>query len=147
MTKQGVRDKKAKRWTRKFVEFEQSVRNAYPRMPSPKSSNWRDYIKYRLQVMKQGLDVYTTEKYTRLQFDKYIESNRVCDKVAALLVSKYLQFVFLILFFLEIFYMTVCYFHNRQMASHRLFTWVQLKSSRIVQSKFESMFGVPAIAN
>lgn len=34
------------------------------------------------------MDAYTTTKYTRLQFDKYIESNRASDKVAAMLTNR-----------------------------------------------------------
>jgi len=90
MTGQGIRDEKAKRWTRRFVEFEENDRNdraRYPdRMPTPKGNNWRDYIRHRLTVMKKGFDVYTTAKYTRLRFEKYVKSNSVCDKIAAMLV-------------------------------------------------------------
>lgn len=89
MTRQGVRNSKAKRWTRQFVAFERNDRNdrtRYARMPSPKGENWKDYITHRLTIMKKAIEVYTTEKYSRLQFDKYIESNRVCDKIAAMLV-------------------------------------------------------------
>lgn len=89
LTKQGVRDKKAKRWTKQFRAFEEADRNdrtRYPTMPSSKDNTWRDYITHRLRIMKKAIAVYTTEKYTRLRFDKYIESNRISDKVAALLV-------------------------------------------------------------
>lgn len=88
-TKEGIRNSKAKRWTKQFVGFEENDRNdrtQYERMPSPKGSNWRDYITHRLRILKKAEEVYTTEKYTRLRFDKYIESNRVSDKVAAMLV-------------------------------------------------------------
>lgn len=86
MAKQGVRDSKAKRWTRQFVAIDQNVRESYPEMPSPRTSTWQDYISYRLTIMKRAIAVYTTEKYTRLRFDKYVESNRVCDLIAAMLV-------------------------------------------------------------
>lgn len=96
--KQGVRDRKAKRWTRHFVAIDQAVRESYPQMPSPRTSTWQDYISYRLTIMKQAIAVYTTEKYTRLRFDKYVESNRVCDLIAAMVVSNLsaLQFFSLI---------------------------------------------------
>lgn len=90
LTKEGVRDKKRKRWTKQFRAFEEADRNdrtRYPEMPSPKDDTWRNYITHRLKIMKKGITVYTTEKYTRLRLDKYIESNRVSDKVAAMLVS------------------------------------------------------------
>lgn len=87
MTKHGVRKKKATRWTRQFDTFDKNVRESFPQMPSPRTSTWRNYIKYRLTIMKRAIEVHTTEKYTRLRFDKYIESNRVCDLIAAMLVS------------------------------------------------------------
>lgn len=87
LTKQNVRDAKAARWTKNFREFEENDRNNYDRMPSPKGDDYLDYIHHRLTVMKRGMAVYTTEKYTRLNFDKYIESNRVCDRIAAMLAS------------------------------------------------------------
>lgn len=87
MAKQGVRDRKAKRWTRTFVAFDQATRESFPQMPSPRTSTWRDYIRYRLTIMKRAIEVYTTDKYTRLRFDKYVESNRVCDLIAAMIVS------------------------------------------------------------
>lgn len=71
MTKQGVRDKKAARWTRRFVTFDQNIRESFPQMPSPRTSTWRDYIKYRLTIMKRAIEVYATAKYSRLRFDKY----------------------------------------------------------------------------
>ena len=89
MTKQGVRDRKADRWTRQFVAFDQNTRESYPEMPSPLTRTWPDYITYRLTIMKRAIAVYTTAKYTRLRFDKYIESNRVCDLIAAMLVRYY----------------------------------------------------------
>ncbi|XP_055321799.1 uncharacterized protein LOC129577947 [Sitodiplosis mosellana] len=90
-TEEGVRKEKRERWTRAFGQFEESDRNnrvRYDRMPSPKGSNWRDYIQHRLTIMKKAIAVYTTKKYTRLSFDHYIESNRVSDKVAAMLTNR-----------------------------------------------------------
>lgn len=43
---------------------------------------WRDYIWHRLKMHEHGIAVYTTDKYTRLSFDKYVRSNSVCDSVA-----------------------------------------------------------------
>lgn len=87
LTKQGIRDKKAKRWTRQFDEFDRNVRESFPEMPSPRTSTWRPYIRYRLTIMKRAIEVYTTEKYARLRFDKYVESNRISDLIAAMIVS------------------------------------------------------------
>lgn len=87
LAKQGVRDRKAKRWTRHFVAYEEADRNAYQKMPSPRTSTWRAYIHHRLTIMKRAIATYTTEQYTRLRFDKYVESNRVSDLIAAMVVS------------------------------------------------------------
>lgn len=92
-TKENARKKKAEKWTRHFVEFERNDRNdrlRYNRMPSPKEDNFRDYITHRIRILKRARDVYTTSKYTRLRFDKYIQSNRVSDKIAAMLVSNHI---------------------------------------------------------
>lgn len=89
LTKEGIRKGKRRKWTRQFVAFEENDRNdrtKYAQMPSPKGANWRDYIRHRLTIMSKAIEVHTTENYTRLRFDKYIESNRVCDKIAAMLV-------------------------------------------------------------
>lgn len=89
MTKRGVREKKEKRLTHEFKQFEELDRNdrtRYEGMPSPKGDNWRDYIRHRLIIMKNAIATYTTKQYTRLKFDKYIEENRTSDKMAALLV-------------------------------------------------------------
>lgn len=90
MTKQNIRNRKAKRWTRLFTAEENNDRNnreIYPSIPSPKGIGWLFYIQHRLKMMEQGIAVYTTDKYTRLDFDKYVESNRVCDTIAGMLTN------------------------------------------------------------
>lgn len=85
LTKQTIRNRKAKRWTKEFTAMEQADRNnrqIYAKMPSPLGSDWKLYIAHRLKMFKAGIECYTTEKYTRLKFEKYIESNRVCDSIA-----------------------------------------------------------------
>jgi hypothetical protein len=94
LAKQGVRDQKAERWTRNFVVFDRNVRESYQQMPSPLTTTWENYIRYRLTIMKRAIQTFTTEKYTRLHFDKYVESNRVCDLIAAMLVSNCESFWF-----------------------------------------------------
>lgn len=92
MAKQGIRNRKAERWTAEFTMFEENDRNdrtKYERMPSPKGRNWRDYVRHRLTCLKKGMAAYTTAQYTRLRFDKYIESNRVSDSFAALIVIRF----------------------------------------------------------
>jgi hypothetical protein len=37
--------------------------------------------------LEAGIDCYTTDKYTRLKFEKYTESNRVCDSIAGMLTG------------------------------------------------------------
>lgn len=89
-TKQKVRNSKAKRWTKNFVREEEDDRNnrqLYTEMPSPLGDHWLSYIHHRLKMMKRGIEVFTTDKYTRLNLDKYIESNRVCDYIAGMLVN------------------------------------------------------------
>lgn len=56
-------------------------------MPSPLGSGWLSYIKHRLKMFNKGIEVYTTDKYTRLAFEKYVESNRVCDNIAGMLTN------------------------------------------------------------
>jgi len=56
-------------------------------MPSDMGIYWWDYICHRLRTMKRGMDVYATDKYTRLNLDKYILSNRVCDNVAVMMTN------------------------------------------------------------
>lgn len=85
-----MRTKREKKWTRDFTIAEQNDRNnrrLYPEIPSPMGRNWLLYIHHRLKMLRKGMAVYTTTKYTRLQFDKYIESNRASDRTAAMLTG------------------------------------------------------------
>lgn len=90
MTKQKMRNKKAKRWTKDFVEQEENDRNnrqLYSVPPSPKSREWRFYIKHRLKMLERGIETYCTDRYTRLNLDKYIERNRAMDQISGFLVA------------------------------------------------------------
>ncbi|XP_031639183.1 uncharacterized protein LOC116351242 [Contarinia nasturtii] len=90
LAKQNTRDVKAKRWTKQFTQEEQDDRNnrqLYQRMPSPLGILWIDYVHHRIKMLKKGMAVYTTPKYTLLQFDKYVESNRTVDKLTGNLVN------------------------------------------------------------
>ncbi|XP_031631483.1 uncharacterized protein LOC116345884 [Contarinia nasturtii] len=90
LAKQKTRDVKAKRWTKQFTQEEQDDRNnrqLYQRMPSPLGILWIDYVHHRIKMLKKGMAVYTTPKYTLLQFDKYVESNRTVDKLTGNLVN------------------------------------------------------------
>lgn len=89
-TKQNVRTQQGKRWTKDFVEEEKKDREdrtLYPVMPSPLGKHWKDYIRHRLKMMERGIAVYTTNKYTRLSFDKYARSNSVCDSIAKMITN------------------------------------------------------------
>lgn len=82
-TRQHLRNAKAKRWTKKFVEEERQDRenrDLYPVMPSPKGSHWLHYIKHRVKMMKHGICAFSTAKYSRLALDKHIRSSSVIDK-------------------------------------------------------------------
>lgn len=82
-TGQNMRNAKAKRWTKAFVEEERQDREnreIYPVMPSPKGLHWLDYIKHRVKMMKHGICAYSTAKYTRLALDQHIKSSSVVDK-------------------------------------------------------------------
>lgn len=60
---------------RQFVGEEEADRNnrlLYSDMPSPKDVDWVDHIDHRLKMLENGIAAYTTDKYTRLAFDKYI---------------------------------------------------------------------------
>lgn len=84
-TRQNVRNAKAARWTKEFVEEERNDREnraLYVHMPSPKGSQWMNYIKHRVKMMKNGIGAYGTKKYTRLALDKHIETERNIDKFA-----------------------------------------------------------------
>lgn len=83
LTKEKVRKRQEKRWTAGFTQREQddrNNRNLYEVMPSPMGYRWKDYVRLKMHV--HGIAVYTTEKYTRLSFDKYVRSNSVCDSIA-----------------------------------------------------------------
>lgn len=56
-------------------------------MPSPLGRHWLDYIHHRLKMLKKGMEVYATSKYTRLGLDKHIESYRAIDQLAGKMVN------------------------------------------------------------
>lgn len=90
MTKQKIRNRKEECWTKTFAEAEEKDRNdrrLYEHMPSPMGSYWLEYIQHRVNMMERGMAVYTPEKYTRLKYEKHIESNRACDKIAGMLTN------------------------------------------------------------
>lgn len=117
---QRVRDRKAERWTKAFedeAKADRNNRNLYVRMPSDMGENWLDYIHHRNKMLKKGIDVYTTDKYTRLSLDKYIISNRVCDNIAGMVTNHKSCLV---------------HFGNAAIAPNR-----QMQNARVVQKVFE----------
>lgn len=86
--KQRKRDRKAERWTQAFKAAEINDRIGYVVMPSPRSIHWRSYVEHRLRMFEAGMVTYANQKYSRLALDKYIESNRAIDKIAAFLTNK-----------------------------------------------------------
>ncbi|XP_055305360.1 uncharacterized protein LOC129570029 [Sitodiplosis mosellana] len=89
-TKQTVRNRQGKRWTKDFVKVERQDREnraLYPVMPSPLGRHWQNYIRHRLKMTERGIAVYTTDKYTRLNFDKYVRANSVTDSIAGMLTN------------------------------------------------------------
>lgn len=57
-------------------------------MSSQKGANWMFYSGHRLNILENGIFAYTTDKYTRLSFDKHVKSNKVCDTIAGMLINK-----------------------------------------------------------
>lgn len=89
-TREKVRQRKRDRWTFQFRQQEEEDRNnrdLYAVMPSPLGRNWLDYIVHRLKMFTSGIAVYTTAKYTRLNLDLYIETNRTSDTEARKLTN------------------------------------------------------------
>lgn len=44
-------------------------------------------MRYRLNVLEAGIDVYASVAYARIRFDRIVETNRIVDKVAGKLVN------------------------------------------------------------
>ncbi|XP_031637902.1 uncharacterized protein LOC116350289, partial [Contarinia nasturtii] len=90
IAEQKVRNKKAKRYTKSFTQEEQNDRNnraLYPVMPSPMGKHWLCYVHHRLKMLDKGMEAYASDKYTRLCFDKYVESNSAIDQITGMLVN------------------------------------------------------------
>lgn len=50
-------------------------------------TNWLDYIEHRLKWFNDGIAVYTSKKYARLNLDKHIKTQRTIDKAVNRLVG------------------------------------------------------------
>lgn len=62
-------------------------RDLYTIMPSPLGEHWREYIHFRMRMLQRALNVYGTEKYSRLNLDRHIRTNRAIDIMCAKLVD------------------------------------------------------------
>ncbi|XP_055317515.1 uncharacterized protein LOC129576423 [Sitodiplosis mosellana] len=94
--KGSKRRQKEERWQRTFKEQQQRDLRSYPVVPSPKSKDaWKSYICHRLTMMALVIAVFGTRKYARPSFDKYVESTRASDKIAASLTNKKPSMIYL----------------------------------------------------
>lgn len=86
-TGQGVRKKMGERMSEAFKNEEQTDRERYPEIPSPRGHQWQNYVEHRLQMFNNGMATYGRRKYARLSFEKYIEANRRSDEMAKFMVK------------------------------------------------------------
>ncbi|RYE16423.1 MAG: hypothetical protein EOP45_17535 [Sphingobacteriaceae bacterium] len=89
------REKKRKRLTGRFDEFEKESREALGN-PSPCSQHtYKSFIQHQISMFTDGMAAYATRQYARLSLDKYIQSNRESDKTAVKLTKKKRSIVYL----------------------------------------------------
>lgn len=81
--------------TEAFTIMEQNDRNEYIVIPSPRGVFWKSYVQHRLKMFEDGLATYANQKYARLSLDKYIESNRAIDRIAARLTNKQKSIIYI----------------------------------------------------
>lgn len=90
MTRQHCRDKKAKKAYSHFetaAKLDRENTNLYEEYPSSLTANYMNYIEHRMKFFNDGIQVYTTRKYTRLHLDKYICTQKALDEIVQLLTS------------------------------------------------------------
>lgn len=92
-TKSGVRDRRAKHLTHYHTLKEQQ--DVVGRNPSARGETWSSYIKHRLRMLQSGMSVYARRKYAYLDFAKYVETNRVLDKIALKLTKNQATIIYL----------------------------------------------------
>lgn len=81
-TRQKVREKTGKRWTRWYTAQERVDLASYATIPSPRGSQYLNYIQHRMRMLPNGIAAYATKQYAKLNLDKYIQSNRESDEIA-----------------------------------------------------------------
>lgn len=61
---------------KEFEDREKEILKSYEKMPSPRGSQWREYLKHQSKLMKEKFAVYTNRRYARLDFDKHIKTSK-----------------------------------------------------------------------
>lgn len=85
--------KRKKKWDKlsehfeKFAATDRNDRLLYATTPSPKSVNWLEFIIHRMKIFNRGIATYTDRRYARLNFDKYISTQKVMDNMTNRLVG------------------------------------------------------------
>lgn len=88
LAKFGIINSKRERWSKNYKTSENQYLHSFLWMPSPKGKDtWKSYIKYRIEMLEQAMNVYATRKYSRTKLYHYMESNRASDKVATKLTK------------------------------------------------------------
>lgn len=98
MAKQYIRDWKAAKMTSAFEErarLDRENREIYPRIPSPKGSDWNDYITHCLKFFTEGVRTYTRRRYARLSLNKYIQGQKAMDSIVNKITNKSATIVFI----------------------------------------------------
>lgn len=68
-------------------EFQMMDLCKYAKMPSSSSTEYLYYIEHRLTTFNEAIATYTTKKYSRLQLDKHIWTQKSMDKITNMLTS------------------------------------------------------------
>lgn len=82
MTKQNIRDRKAKQFTETFEEAASIGRETqYETIVTLMSENYMFYMIHRLKFFSEGIRAYTTKHYSRLALDQYVSSQKAMDDI------------------------------------------------------------------
>lgn len=91
MIRQNNRDKKAKKWTEQYehaAQLDREDTSQYTEYPSSKSPEYFNYIKHSMKFFKDGIEIYTTRKYSRLHLDKHIRTQQAMDSIVHTLTDE-----------------------------------------------------------
>ena len=86
-TLEYLRKREGERIAGAFTDKEKRDRESYPHIPSPRGENWRTYIVHRMKMFVDGMNTYAQRRYKRLDFEKYVESNRRMEEIAKFLTK------------------------------------------------------------